>query len=531
MKDTNNAVTLPCVRAESLRVNWDVVIVTASNEEQAAVYRSQIIRRLEYGLLPRQTKYEVVPDWRGQRIGSAGAVFNALRHIAELFGGADCLESSRVLVINSGGDSVRIPQYSVCGKLFAPVPREFAGGMGAALFDEILKSVADLPARLPAGILTVTGDILLLFNPDAFECAGFGAAALTVKDSAAIGVNHGVFTPNAQGTVERFLHKRPVEQQRRAGAVDSEGNVFLDTGAIWLGSGVVRDLFALISTAGALDPDKFSAFVNAQARLSFYADFVYPMARASTLEEYFSEPPENGYTEALKRCRAPLWEALHKHPMQLIELSGGAFLHFGTTAQSLQAITADINRYPALGWHRHVLSDAAAAGSFTSISSLVGAGSSVGDGTYLENSAVIRSQIGRGCVISNTRLDSLQVPDHTVIHCLRQKDGRFVARVYGVDDDPKRGLYDGGTFLNVLLTEYMKTRGLAAEDLWAGEPCNLWNARLYMASPSAEMSVRHALGLCGLSPAVSAGKPLLSMKESAENADAAYCFNPLSAER
>lgn len=530
MIDIGGPIEGTCGRADMNRTPWDYVVVTASNEEQAAVYLSQIRRRLDKGLLPRETRYEVVPDFCGQRIGSAGAAFNTIRHIAQLSGGEGIFACARVLVINSGGDSVRIPQYSVCGKLFAPVPRELTDGMGAALFDEILSSVADLPAKMPAGILTVTGDILLLFNPQAFECACFGAAALTVKDNALIGVNHGVFTPNAQGTVERFLHKRPVEQQRMAGAVDSKGNVFLDTGAIWLGSEVVRDLFALISTGGVPDPEKFSVFVNGETRLSFYADFVYPMARSSTIEEYFTEPPENGYTQALRRCRARLWETLHKYPMKLIELPAGTFLHFGTTAQALQAMTMDIKQYSAFGWRSKVLSEIAVEGSFSSVSSLVDARSSIGEGTYIENSAVIRSQIGSRCVVSNIRLDSLQVPDGTAIHCLRQKDGRFVARVYGVDDDPKRGLYDGGTFLNVPLTDYMKARGLAVEDLWADEPYNLWNARLYAPRPSAQASVCHALRLCGSSPVLTAGRPLLSMKESAECADADYLFKALSAE-
>ena len=41
----------------------------------------------------------------------------------------------RILVIHSGGDSKRVPQYSVCGKLFSPVPRELPDGRGSTLFD------------------------------------------------------------------------------------------------------------------------------------------------------------------------------------------------------------------------------------------------------------------------------------------------------------------------------------------------------------------------------------------------------------
>ena len=40
------------------------------------------------------------------------------------------------------------------------------------------------------------------------------------------------------------------------------------------------------------DPDKYESFVNEKARVSFYGDFLYPLAADSTFEQYQKEKPE-----------------------------------------------------------------------------------------------------------------------------------------------------------------------------------------------------------------------------------------------
>lgn len=68
-------------------------------------------------------------------------------------------------MIHSGGDSKRVPQYSACGKIFSPVPRELPDGRTSTLFDEFMISMAGVAGRLKEGMLVLSGDVLLLFNP------------------------------------------------------------------------------------------------------------------------------------------------------------------------------------------------------------------------------------------------------------------------------------------------------------------------------------------------------------------------------
>lgn len=60
---------------------WDYIIFTASNERQAEGFREQLEERK--GFLPVHTKFAVIPDRDGKRIGSGGATLSVLKYIYE----------------------------------------------------------------------------------------------------------------------------------------------------------------------------------------------------------------------------------------------------------------------------------------------------------------------------------------------------------------------------------------------------------------------------------------------------------------
>ncbi len=92
------------------------------------------------------------------------------------------------------------------------------------------------------------------------------------------------------------------------GAVNKAGNVDLDTGAVLFGSALLQALFRLISTGGKVDEKKFRQFCNEEARISFYGDFLYPLANDSTLEDFYKEAAEGQLNEALHECRTQIWK-------------------------------------------------------------------------------------------------------------------------------------------------------------------------------------------------------------------------------
>lgn len=435
---------------------WDYVILSASNESQAFVYREQINSRLKGKRLPGRTKYAVVADPEGKRVGSGGATLNILKYISEN-DGRD-VSTLRILIMHSGGDSRRTPQYSACGKVFSPVPRMLPDGHRSTLFDEFMIAFAGIPARIASGMLVCSGDVTLLFNPLQLDFYEEGAAALSIKEPAETGQNHGVFLGSEEGYVRKFLHKQTVESLRDNGATDTSDLVNIDTGAVIFSGSLVRELFSLIDT-----PDKFNSLVNEEVRLSFYADFLYPLAEDSTLPLFYKEKPEGDFSPALEKARKEIWDRLHKYRMRLIRFSPASFLHFGTTREVLKMVTEDIESFGDLGWSNSINSnyhgkDYAASNSYISTRAIVGRGS------YIEDSCIHHnSVIGRQCIISGLTVGRgsksgekaglILIPDHTVLHGLKLNDGRFVVRMYGINDNPKEKQWFGGDIDEPLWTK------------------------------------------------------------------------------
>ena len=470
---------------------WDYVILTSSNEEQARSFRSQIADRLEQGVLPGWTKYFVLPDPEGKRVGSGGATLNVLRFLSEEEGLHGDFHNKRILVIHSGGDSKRVPQYSVCGKLFSPVPRELPDGRGSTLFDEFLISMAGVPARFKEGMLVLSGDVLLLFNPLQIDAQFRGAAAISMKSPIEVGVDHGVFLNDGNDHVKMFLHKQPEETLRKLGAVNGQDCVDLDTGAVLLDAEILGALFNLIAdkTGKNTDPDKYETFVNEKARVSFYGDFLYPLAEDSTFEQYQKEKPEGEFCEELFSCREKIWEVLSPYQMKLICLSPAEFIHFGTTRELRALMTEEVADYEFLDWKKHVFTNASScAGALHT--ALIAPETEVEEGTYIEDSCLEgRSYIGKGAVVSGLFLKDICVPENTVFHGVKLRDeaeelcgaqaGRCVIRTYGVLDNPKKTLEEKGSFLKGNLDSFLRENSLTVKDVWTGENHALWNAKLY----------------------------------------------------
>ena len=413
---------------------WDYIILTASNEHQAESFRLQIQSRQDF--LPSRTRIGIIPDEGGVRVGSGGATLSVLKWLAENGGWA----GKRVLVIHSGGDSKRVPQYSALGKLFSPVPHVLPDGRSSTLFDEFVIAMSAVPGRIREGMLLLSGDVLLLFNPLLVDWSGSGAAVISFKEDVETGKDHGVYLKGADGNVKSFLHKQTVEKLKSVGAVNENGMVDIDTGAILFGTDLLNSLFSLISTNDVLDEEKYKAFVNDKVRLSLYGDFQYPLASDSTLEQFYKEKPEGEFSPELEICREAVWSVLRGYPLKLLRLAPAKFIHFGTTREILQLMNSGVDEYADLGWGKSVNSTGAG------YNSVISPKADVGDGVYAEVSYIHSdATVGAGSLLSYIDVHDEVIPDGVVLHGLKQTDGKFVVRIYGVDDNPKSNLLFGHT--------------------------------------------------------------------------------------
>ena len=139
---------------------WDYVILTASNDQQAEGFRCQLEARKDF--LPAGTTFVAIPDRDGERSAPAARRLEVLKYLYEQEGSFDGL---RVLVIHSGGDSKRVPQYSALGKLFSPVPHQLPDGRSSTLFDEFMISMSSVPSRIREGMVLLSGDVLSPAQP------------------------------------------------------------------------------------------------------------------------------------------------------------------------------------------------------------------------------------------------------------------------------------------------------------------------------------------------------------------------------
>lgn len=472
---------------------WDNIILTAANEQQARGFQAQIELRRRENFLPGGTHFGIVPDPVGERVGNGGAMLGALRYVLERHAGC---EGVKTLVILSSGDSKRVPQYSPLGKVFSPVPRLLPNGRCSTLFDEILLSMAAIPQRLGAGMLVLSGDVMLSFDAKRLAFPQKEAAAISFAENVEAGAHHGVFLGDDQGYIAKVWHKQKPEVLDKHGAVDADACVQIDTGAVFFPTNLLKALARLIQDAqGRITQASFRRYVNGRVAPSLYVDFFYPLVREATYEGYLAETPEGSPCPELLEMRRQLWEILRPFGIRLLAARPGRFIHFGSTAEVVRLMAEGIEKYQYLGWKKHVgsrVADKNAAG----YNAVADASVVCEANAYLEDSVVSRCRIGDSSILSGVEVEGISVPRETVLHAVRLDNGQYTARIFGIRDSIKESLSSGATLFGRSLKAWMESNGIAPEELWEpGEERLLWTARLFRVCTTMQEAVEAALEL------------------------------------
>ena len=96
-------------------------------------------------------------------------------------------------------------------------------------------AMCGVAARMNAGMLVCSGDVLLLFNPLQIDflrkkrCGAVDQGACRNRAKPRC-----IQTGQGRETSADFLHKKTVEQLHEMGAVDEHGYVDIDTGAVMM---------------------------------------------------------------------------------------------------------------------------------------------------------------------------------------------------------------------------------------------------------------------------------------------------------
>ncbi|MCC7193078.1 MAG: hypothetical protein IT444_09900 [Phycisphaeraceae bacterium] len=223
----------------SSAIDW--LILTAANAAQARGYTAQLRQREQTGTLGAISKWKVIADPHGRRVGSGGSTLWVLHEVAQALLGnhrnprtlTDLFIGKRIIVIHSGGDSRRLAAYAAQGKVFTPLPCEVEG-QPATLFDLIVKNLASLPVPQRGQVLLAAGDVLLTFDPFAVRFDLPGVVGVAYPGPIERGSRHGVYVADADGRVVDFLQKPDAATARSRGALDSVGRLLVDTGLVSL---------------------------------------------------------------------------------------------------------------------------------------------------------------------------------------------------------------------------------------------------------------------------------------------------------
>lgn len=462
--------------------HWDCIVITASNTAQAEGYRKQIEYRRSLGRVPAFTDFLIVPDRDNKRVGSAGSTLSVIRELKNKY--VDFSEK-RIMVIHAGGNSSRTPQYSALGKLFSPIPTDF-DGFPATLFDMFMVTMASVPGRLKNGMLLLSGDVTLLFNPLMCDFGSSDAAVISFKEDAETAKNHGVYIKSERGNVKKFLHKQPIDVLTAEGAVDERNKCSIDTGVLWLSPKVLDKLYDTVDT-----DEKYDIMVNDKARLSLYGDIAFCLAESSTLDDYYTQAPDGSFCPELSLARKILFEAIGHFNMKLLNLSPARFIHFGSISEIMNLMNISVEEYKTLGWKKQINSSIPCPG-IAGYNSVLSEGAEVGESTYLEVSFVhSEAKIGRNCYISFIDIHDEEIPDNVLLHGLKQTDGKFVCRIMDVHDNPKSSRLFGRE-----LDDIVKQLGISDRDIWGdGDEHTLWNALLYPECDNIKGAVASALNL------------------------------------
>jgi fucokinase len=515
---------------------WDMCILTASNLDQAHSYQLQINARIDSGLLPKQTKYIILPDLDGKRIGSGGATLYALHEASKFFKSENPFDGKRILIIHSGGDSKRIPHNSVFGKIFSKIPRELPNSCSSTLFDETFITLSGLPSRMKDGVMIISGDVLLIFNHTQLDFERMGAIGISVKTDVKTGSQHGVYVEDPfTKKAKYFLHKNPENKLKEFGAIDENEMVSVDSGMIWFEPKVASRLLNLINNYPTNTKEKnLSWWLSERLCLNLYGDIFYPLAEESTLKEYFDQASEAPKTAILFEARQIIWNQLRHFPFYVLTPSPAQFIHFGTTKEYITLVLNGTKDYRDFGWKNKILSFCFGKNhyhpsSFHSFLSTLSV--SIPQKAIFEDCEMYGDfTVGRNSLLSNIRHKGkqLKINENTVVQTIPLKNKKFTNRIYIVFDNPKNSIEEG-TYLNRPWKHWFNETNIMPDDIWDNsiETTNrtLWNAKLFPVCNSRDESLKSILWLQNLETITKQqvthwlDMQRVSLKESMEYAD------------
>lgn len=475
---------------------WDLVVITAVDDDQKSAYETQIAEKLERKELPLAINYHVFADPPGCKIGNGGSTLYSLQRLNDKYG--KTLSGFKVILIHAGGFSQRLPNASALGKIFTALP------LGNPLYQMLelkLAMYVDFPSHMKPGVLVTCADDIELYSvPDqediVFDKSGF--TALAHPSPLSIGTTHGVFVlePTEEPkicdmeyrTCSQFLHKPSIEKMHKFKAVckrDGQELVYTDS-TYYVDYGTAKTLLTLLSE-----------IVPLTCEIDAYGDFLQALGRLATVDYTENIANVTKKENSLVEVRKKIFHRLKGTELNVILLNNSKFYHLGTTEEYLFHFTSDPCLRTELGLLSSAFSNCSTSESLEKtrpcvMHSVLHPSVTVSPGSVVEYSRLDDEvKVGTRCIISSCWISSgLSVPSDTFLHSLSVNlNGKmgFVTLVFGVEDDLKKNVASPAdmkalSFFKVSLEDCVGLWGWSPENVrFSGDrsACSLWNACIY----------------------------------------------------
>jgi len=495
------AKTVSAPKKSPLFAEWDYLIITASNDKQAGVYRSLIDLRQSLGLISGVKSVLVVADPGGRRVGSGGSTVHCLLRVLNLElrgrreGGArldhgrwaETFSGLRVLIVHAGGDSRRLPPYGPCGKIFIPVPGDSGGAPGTTLFDRLIPTYLEFPRPASGGgqVVVASGDVLLDFDAAGVVFAERGITGVGCLASPDVAKNHGVYCRHEDGSVRLFLQKPPVAKQVEMGAVDSHGRAVLDIGILNLDPSAAVRLLRLCGVRGDLKSRRKLAWGGPLAEsieavgLDIYREICCALGEDTSFAGYVAEVRGAGSGVDGGALRS-LYRGLRSVPFHVHVVPRFRFLHFGTLQGLIESgrslVSSDMG-------------DSEKGTSVVVNSRVSGPGIILGKNAWVEGCRVEAplTLAGDNVVVGADVAAPLALPRGGCLDIIegRGRDGRrgWFVRAYASDDAFHPAADKGARLCGMPVLEWLEAMGASPADVWDEEGAAAertgWNGRFF----------------------------------------------------
>jgi len=511
-------------RNESAFRFWDVVVLTASDDDQKLAYEMQIAGKLRRREIPQGVDYLVFADPPGPKIGCGGATMHVIAQLTDIY--AERLDSLYILLINAGGQSQRLASASALGKIFTALP------MGCPPWQILeLKLAAYLPllARMSPGYLHVASDTIEVFDlGDGGEFSDWnfaqpGLTALAHPSGLEIGSTHGVFIFHddscSQSKVTEFrpctevLQKPTVDTMKRKGAIlteagSSEEVVYTDS-LYYFDHSFARRLLDFLKSEMPL-----------KCEIDGYGDYMQPLGAYATADFASDTRNVSSVNEHLLPTRLKLFHHLKGSPFNVVVMTASQFFHLGTMREYLHnfCVSEDLAKYTGFQQQTFCEFDSSSFSSHgCTIHSVFQAAATIGNSSLIEycrfDGPVV---VGDNCIISHcycmSNSTTLLIPSNYFLHTIPVKSNmlagpKYVTLVFHIDDNVKykatelpgteitaQLMFLGRPLSEAVVGSFAETKLFATDS--SGElNCSLWYARLFAVKSSMDAALASALSL------------------------------------